>query len=274
MNYKKVLEKLGFIEGKDFTLNLVSFDMLQQSRMIPQIIHHPEVAATFDLDGVTELTPFIAAYDEQVMIHHPLVPAVLDIDGITIITPEVAAYDEISLVEEFFTLTAPTQEVLDLTWKQVQVCEEDISLLINEYLLGKELLRDYENDSLNTVGNNIYSWNFTNVPQPTIDDLVVLIAPMKVRLAKEALVKGLKESGKKDREMCENVLNLIGGFNHTRVLTNDQITQMQTTFSTIQLLLQASRPSSAKALINAIVPDDVLVTIEMKNLILEELAEA
>lgn len=274
MNYKKVLEKLGFIEGVSFALVADSFQMVEQSRMIPQIINHPEVQEVLDVDGVTVLTPYSAAYVETVMIHHDAVPAVLDVDGVTVLTPEVPAYDEVSLVQELFTEVAPTQEVLDLTWKQVQVSEEDISLLINEYLLGKELLRDYENDSLNTVNNQIYSWSFANIPQPTVDDFLALINPMKARIAKEALVKTLKESGKKDREMCENVLNLIGGFNRTRILTNEQITQMQSTFSTIQLLLQASRPSSAKALIQAIVPDDVLVTIEMKNLILEELAEA
>ena len=185
---------------------------------------------------------------------------------------------DFNLTETYFEMlqeiTAPTEEVLTATWNQIQVLDEDISLLINEYLYGKENLRDYENDSLNTVDNQIYSWSFTNIPQPTIDDLVVLIAPMKTRLSKETLVKSLKESGKKDRIMCENVLNLIGGFNRTRTLTTEQITQMQTTFSTIQLLLQASRPSSAKALISAITPDEVLVTVEMKNLILEELAEA
>lgn len=272
MNYKKVLEKLGFIEGKDFALNLTSFDMLQQSRMIPQVIIHPEVPATFDANGV-ELTPLILAYNETVMINHPTIPAVLDVDGVTVITPEVAAWSEPAMVAEFFTLPAPTQLQLDEAWKQVQLSEADVALLVSEYLIGKENLRD-QDDSINIVNGNIHSWNFANIPQPTQDELITLIAPTKTKQDKEALVNSLKESGKKDRIMCENVLNLIGGFNRTRILTNEQITQMQTTFSTIQMLLMAARPSSAKALINTIVPDEVLVTTEMKNLILDELAQA
>lgn len=273
MNYKKVLEKLGFIEGKDFALNLTSFDMIQKSRMIPQIIHHPEVPATFDANGV-ELTPLIPAYDEPVIIHYPLVPAVLDVDGVTVLTPEISAYDEPVLVPELYTLPAPTQQQLDETWKHVQLSEADISLLISEYLAGKDLLRDHENDYINIVNGNIHSWNFTNIPQPTMDELVALIPIVTNKKISEDRKKALKDAGAKDRMMCENALNLITGFNRERVLTADQITQMQTTFSTIQTLLQAARPSSAKALIQAITPDEVLVTTEMKSLILDELIDA
>ena len=246
MDYKKVLERMGFVDNKDFSVAIdgLSFSMLQQSRMVNQVIHHPEVLEVLDVDGITVLTPYAAAYDEY---------------------PQVA---------ELYTLPTPSNGSMTSIWEQIQVEEADIVLLIEEYLKGKENLRDYGNDSLNIVDNQIYSWSFTNVPQPTVDDFLALINPMKARLAKEALVKSLKEAGKKDREMCENVLNLIGGFNRSRVLTNEQITEMQTTFSTIQILLQAARPSSAKSLIQLITPDEVLVTTEMKNLILEELAEA
>ncbi len=280
MNYKKVLEYLGFIDGKDFALNAISFDMLQQSRMIPEIIHHDLVPAVLDTDGVTILTEEIPAYDETVMIHHlesPEVLEVLDTDGVTVLvpySPYVAAYDEVSMIQELFTLTSPTQLQLDETWKQVQLSDTDIALLVSEYLKNPLFIKDQENDSINIVNGNIHSWNFKNIPQPTIDELVALIAPMTLKNTKAKMLSDLKEAGKKDREMCENVLNLIDGFNRTRVLTSQQVTDMQTAFSTILLLLQANRPSSAKVLITAIVPDEILVTTEMKNLILEELINA
>lgn len=273
MDYRKVLVKLGFVEGKDFALNAVSFDMLTQTRMIPHIIHHAEVAATYDVNGV-ELTPLIPAYDETVMIHHPLVPAVYAVDGITIITPEVPAYDEVEMISELFTLPAPAQSVLDSTWKQIQISESDIAVLINEYLKGKELLRNYENDSINIVDGNIHSWSFANIPQPTVDELVALVPIVNSAKTLTARKEALKAAGLKDRQMCEDALNLIAGFNRERVLTAQQITDMQTTFSAINAMLKDNRPSSAKALIQAIVPDGTLITAEMKQLILEELAGA
>jgi hypothetical protein len=298
MNYKKVLEKLGFIEGKDFALTIDSFEMLQQSKMVNEYTFHPkieatyhdveispEIPATYDEQGIELtplvpatfesqiLTPEIPAWNEKVLIHHDAVPAVLDVDGISIITPEIPAYDEEKMLEEFFTLDAPSLEILNSTWKNIQIEESDISLLINEFLIGKDNLRD-QDDSINIINGNIHTWNFKNIPQPTQDELITLIAPTQIKTTKEKMLKDLKEAGKKDREMCENVLNLIGGFNRTRVLTSQQVTDMQTTFSTILLLLQANRPSSAKALIEAIVPDEVLITTEIKNLILDELVNA
>lgn len=328
MNYKKVLEKLGLKANVDFILTVDSFAMVEKTRMIPKVIHHQEVAATFDTNGV-ELTPLIpaydevekihhvgtpevygpdilvspeiAAYDETVIVHHPEIPASVDNNGVEIspvvlawdettivhhelvpavyakgelISKEILPWDETVLVAELYSETIPSNEVLLETWKHVQIEEADVSLLVNEYLADKKNLIDSENDHINIYNGQIHTWNFKNIPQPTIDELVALIAPMKTKMDKEVYVRNLKETGKKDREMCNNVLNLIDGFNRVRVLTHEQITQMQTTFSTIQMLLQAARPTSAKSLIQAIVPDEVLVTTEMKTLILEELVEA
>jgi hypothetical protein len=266
MLYKKCLEKLGFVENKDFALTVGSFIMLQQSRMVNQFIIHPEVPATFDIDGITELTPLIPTWNEKVIIHHPLVPAVIDVDGVTIITPEVLAYDEDVLVEEFFTLTAPTQLQLDETWKQVQLSESDISLLIGEYLKGKDLLRDPENDSINIVNGNIHSWSFKNIVQPTVDELVALIAPMNAKNTEDKRTSDLLALGKKSREACDKALDLISGHNQLTALTDIQITEMTTVFAPIVMALSVhKRPNLAKALITAIVPDEVTVTTQMKN---------
>ena len=70
--------------------------------------------------------------------------------------------------------------------------------------------------------------------------------------------------GKAAREVCLQVMDLITGFNIERVLTAQQISDMQSAFMNIQLSLQASRPSTAKALISLIEPDGELVTVEMK----------
>jgi hypothetical protein len=92
--------------------------------------------------------------------------------------------------------------------------------------------------------------------------------------ADELRVLELKKIGVASRLMCQHCLDLIAGFNLERSLTAEQITTMQSTFGNIQIALMTSRPSSAKALISAIVPDEILITTEMKNLILAELAYA
>jgi len=295
MNYKKVLEKLGFIDGKDFALAVDSFTMLKQSRMVPQVIHHPEVAEVLAVAAAPEkwikagfpdflIDPVdvsytyvpavaevvyvapVAAYDETAMIHHNLVPAVLDVDGITIITPEVAAYDEVSMIQEFFPLPAPTQLQLDETWKHIQLSESDISLLISEYLKGKDLLRDPENDSINIVNGNIHSWSFSKIPQPTADELVALIALLNIKNAEAKRTSDLLALGKKSREACDKALDLISGHNQLTALTDIQITEMTTVFAPIVMALSVhKRPNLAKTLITAIVPDEVTITTQMKN---------
>lgn len=76
-------------------------------------------------------------------------------------------------------------------------------------------------------------------------------------------------TGKAARKACEDVLDLIAGFNFDRELTGPQITEMQTTFSNAEAALRASRPTMAKAFISSITPDSILVTAEMKSLCLE-----
>ena len=82
-----------------------------------------------------------------------------------------------------------------------------------------------------------------------------------------------KYLGKKFRSCCESVLDYIAGMNSDRELTTEQIDEMEVTFGGIAQLLRANRPQSAKVLIEQIVVDDVLVTEEMKQDILEEFAE-
>lgn len=78
--------------------------------------------------------------------------------------------------------------------------------------------------------------------------------------------------GAKARQACQNVLDLVAGYNFDNDLTAEQITSMQTIFGSIFQLLLANRPSSAKSLINAISPDGVIVTTQMKQDCLDLLA--
>lgn len=69
----------------------------------------------------------------------------------------------------------------------------DIATLISEYLADKTEFRDSENDSLNIVDNQIASWNFTNIPVPTAEQLAVCEAAVIAKQAKEAKLAQIAE---------------------------------------------------------------------------------
>ena len=270
MDYKKILEKYGFIEGKDFSLTENSFIMLEQSMMIQSVINHPAIEATYDEEG-NELTPYIPAYDEPEFITHPEVPAVLDEQG-NEITPAIPAWQEPKMVEEFFTLTAPEQGVLEEMWKHIQLEENDIVLLINKFLEGKDHLRT-EEDSINIVNGHIYTWDYKNISQPTVDELLALIPIVTEEQIKKNEIETRAARGKKFREDCDKCLDIIADFNDQRSLTVAQIQQMQTTFAPINQALNSRMPKTAKALLINVVADGVIVTDEMKNMVLDVLKE-
>lgn len=92
----------------------------------------------------------------------------------------------------------------------------------------------------------------------TITDVTLELNAEKARL--EKMLKG-----REAREVCEKVLDVIAGWNLSRVLTAAQIDQMEVTFADIESALSKGRPWKAKPLIQAIVVDDVLVTQAMKD---------
>lgn len=69
----------------------------------------------------------------------------------------------------------------------------DIAILITEYLKDKSELRDVENDSLNIMDNQIVTWNFTNIPQPTAEDLAICEQAVLANQAKEAKLAQIAE---------------------------------------------------------------------------------
>ena len=115
------------------------------------------------------------------------------------------------------------------------------------------------------------------IDEDDMTTLKVLEAAAPVHDAKVAQAQAKsarKELGRQARRVCEDVLDIIAGFNLERTLTAEQITTMQSTFAAIDANLRASRPWSAKPLIEAISPDEVLVTTEMKTELLEVFTEA
>jgi hypothetical protein len=69
--------------------------------------------------------------------------------------------------------------------------------------------------------------------------------------------------GKKARQCCQEVLDLVAGYNLTRELTAEQITQMTTDLAQPLQALQLNRPTTARTLLSVMTPDDVLTTQEM-----------
>lgn len=96
-------------------------------------------------------------------------------------------------------------------------------------------------------------------------EFVITITDVTLEVGAEDRRKEKISKGRPAREACEMVLDLIAGYNLDRVLTMEQITQMQTTFADSEKALKSNRPTQAKGLISAIVVDDVLVTQQMKD---------
>ena len=113
------------------------------------------------------------------------------------------------------------------------------------------------------------SGNIHKYPEGYVVEWIDLTEEWNKKLAIEAKIA----IGKKAKEACENVLDLISGYNLNRELTVEQISVMQTNFSSIEKALQSGRPSLAKAYISQVIADGVLVTEEMKEMALLLLAD-
>lgn len=104
-----------------------------------------------------------------------------------------------------------------------------------------------------------------------VADYTYTIEDITAQVTKEARRNELLELGRMDKQKCDNALLIIGGINRDRVLTADQINQMQSQFGTIETLLKSGRPTTAKSLVQALTPDGDLITQEMKELVTAEL---
>lgn len=143
----------------------------------------------------------------------------------------------------------------------------DSSAVLAEYLKQNEIIFG-EEDSINIaliLRNDISGWRCVNHPAPTCEDLYSLLNQAKISIASSISNSSRIDSGKKARECCEKVLDLIAGYNLERSLTIQEITVLQSTFGNAEAALRAGRPTMAKQFISTISPDEVLVTSEMKS---------
>jgi hypothetical protein len=229
----ELLTQKGFVQGVDYSYENGVLTALQRTRLVDQEIDHEEV------------------------------PAVLGAEG-DVIEPAIPAWTEVIQVEETYTVQIPSLDQL----KRELVAANDSALIISQYLKDKPVAED---DSLNIdlflQGQG--GWRFQNIPAPSIDELFDLIVPVKEAQEKERIKAERIAAGRQDRQKCETALDLIAGFNRERVLTIEQITQLQQTFAQAESLLRANRPDFASQVITAIVPDEVLITSEMKADVLE-----
>lgn len=92
----------------------------------------------------------------------------------------------------------------------------------------------------------------------------VLVEDITAQVQAEQARAARIDAGRAARRDCEHVLDLIAGFNLERELTLEQISQMQQLFGQAEQALRAGRPTLAKQAIQAIEPDGVLVSAEMK----------
>jgi hypothetical protein len=101
----------------------------------------------------------------------------------------------------------------------------------------------------------------------------IVFTDITAELAEQNEQKSKIEAGKKAREVCQKVLDLVAGENLDKELTVNQITQLQSMFSNAEAALRAGRPGFAKSFISAITPDEVLVSSSLKAQCLELLAD-
>jgi hypothetical protein len=172
------------------------------------------------------------------------------------------------MVEEQYTPAAPSQEQLDRAELELRVADlGDIMELVGKYLEGHVATDD---ESINPEAFALAHINDPNssfwrmsIAKPSLAQLEAIKADLDPVKAAAAVRKARMQEGRKAREACLNVLDLIAGFNLERELSAEQISQMASTFAQPLQALQMNRPSTAKALIQAIQADEVLVTQEM-----------
>ena len=151
---------------------------------------------------------------------------------------------------------------------------------MNKKEMKQRLDAVYQNDI-----RGLFEENGDNIRNPAIEynriineldeDKLIRLEEAKISYDKKQLAiknRSLKKrQGRIVRRVCSGVLDLIAGYNLDRSLTSAQIDSLKSTFSNIKTYLQDNQPWAAKVLIEAIEPDGILVTQEMKNDVLDEL---
>lgn len=170
------------------------------------------------------------------------------------VTPENPEGEE----EEYFA-SLPDLEVVK--YKSLT----NIVLCLTEYLLDKEELRDYANDSFGVDEGNLYSWDFTNIPKPTADQLLALEPMAMFKLERHIRVNGIVNEGKNITFACDKAVNYIVGLDESELTELEQEARVEIFEDILTALVVNKKPGIAKNLVEAIVPDTTLVTEEMQN---------
>jgi hypothetical protein len=262
MNITRILSHLGLTEAVDYNIVDNAIVMLPKTRMVEQVIEH---------DAVEEVT------EEQ---------EVLDAEGLSFDPPQYEtvviveaqeAYTETVMVEEEYTPAAPSEDALQRAELELRVADlGDVMELVGKYLEGHVASED---ESINPeafavahINDPSSSFWRMSIPKPTLAELEAIRANLDPIKAAAAVRKARMDEGRKAREACQNVLDIVAGFNLESELSPEQISSMVATFAQPLQALQLNRPSTAKALITALEPSE-LVTQEMLSECLELLAD-
>lgn len=103
-------------------------------------------------------------------------------------------------------------------------------------------------------------------------EYTIEIEDISAQIEEEAQRELDKQLGQLIREKCEAALDIVIGFNARRELSFEQVDEMQSQFAEILGALQARRIDKATMLLMSTEPDGTLVTQEMLNRVLAELA--
>jgi restriction endonuclease Mrr len=200
MNIQLLL--LPLIENIDYSIVNNELVAIAKIRTVIQVISHAEVAA-IAVQEAHEIIP--ATFDVSGNELTPMIPAQEAIAGVAF----QAAYDEEIEVDETYFENVPSMEQVVAAYIESKLDENDIAILITEYLIGKESLRDLENDSLNIVNNRIHRFSFTNIPQPTSSELVALIPAVQSKNSRKAKLEAIAvlEASLTNRRLREAVLS-------------------------------------------------------------------
>lgn len=98
--------------------------------------------------------------------------------------------------------------------------------------------------------------------QDTLTNYEIAYIPIKDEEDRKERLANLAKVGEKDRNICQKVLSIIGGFNRDKALTKEEIDSMVVTFGSALNALNLNRPDTAKQLISEITPDGVLLTAQ------------
>lgn len=82
--------------------------------------------------------------------------------------------------------------------------------------------------------------------------------------AEQALQQTLA-NGQRAEAACKQVKAYVTGYNMSRSMTSEEVSSFVATFGTIQLVLDANRPNTARVLIEAVSVDGAVVTQTLKD---------